>query len=151
MDPTSTQPTQSTSPNHHNHNHHYHTPYYSHLIQTNKSNSAGDWHRWLVAAATRDDMITFFKGLTKYSKTSGAKITDVKPIHLAWWTFDSPDGYNIRELVKQIYQLNPSWYGNVEELNDSRGKVTVTLLDDAGGRNWPVLPCQDVSLRGHFD
>ncbi|GKZ30931.1 hypothetical protein AbraIFM66950_010705 [Aspergillus brasiliensis] len=121
-------------------------PYYAHLTQLNKGNGAGDWHRWLVAAATRNDMITFFKGLQKYANTQDAKIREVQPIHLAWWTFDAPEGYDVRELLKQIYRLNPSWYKNIDELSASRGKINVTILDDAGGRSWPILPPQDTSL-----
>ncbi|CAK38758.1 hypothetical protein An04g04960 [Aspergillus niger] len=64
-------------------------PYYSHMIQANEARSS--YYCWLVTAATRDDMITFFKGFIKYSKTNnGANITDVKPVHLAWWTFNCP-------------------------------------------------------------
>ncbi|KAM3503698.1 hypothetical protein MY11210_008621 [Beauveria gryllotalpidicola] len=124
----------------------HNSPYYAHLIQTDKNNGAGDWHRWLVAAASRQDMKTFFRGLQKYSKTSGATITAVHPINLAWWTFSSPDGYYLRSLVIAIYRLDPAWYGNIQELTDSFGKITVTVLDDAGGRNWPIFPTQDVSL-----
>ncbi|KAM3475836.1 hypothetical protein MY8738_007229 [Beauveria namnaoensis] len=130
------------------HHHHPHdSPYYAHLIQTNKDNGAGDWHRWIVAAASREDMKRFFRGLQKYSKTSGARITEVHPTNLAWWTFSSPDGYNVRSLAIAIYRDNPSWYNNVQELTDSFGKITVTVLDDAGGRNWPIFPTQDVSLK----
>ncbi|PYI14491.1 hypothetical protein BO86DRAFT_442409 [Aspergillus japonicus CBS 114.51] len=125
-------------------------PYYSHLIQLNKDNGAGDWHRWLVVAASRSDMITFFKGLQKYTKQKDAKITEVKPVNLAWWNFDAREGFNVRELVCQIYRLNPSWYGNIKELNDSRGKICVTVQDDAGGRRWPILPPQDTSIAGIF-
>ncbi|PYH80479.1 hypothetical protein BO82DRAFT_355449 [Aspergillus uvarum CBS 121591] len=125
-------------------------PYYSHLIQLHKDNGAGDWHRWLVVAATRSDMITFFKGLQKYAKRSDANITEVEPVNLAWWTFSAREGYNVRELICQIYRLNPTWYGNIHELNDSRGKICVTLQDDAGGRRWPVLPPQDTSIDGIF-
>ncbi|EGX89456.1 hypothetical protein CCM_07708 [Cordyceps militaris CM01] len=125
----------------------YHdSPYYAYLIQTYKGNGAGDWHRWLVAAACREDMKTFFRGLQKYSATSNATITDVKPVNLAWWTFKAPEGYNVRELVKQIYQSYPSWYGDIAELSESLGKIAVTVMDDAGGRNWPILPTQNVSL-----
>jgi hypothetical protein len=123
-----------------------HRPFYAHLTQTHKDNGAGDWHRWLVAAATRKDMIIFFRGLQKYAKTRDAKITDVEPVHLAWWTFKAREGYDVRELLCQIYRLNPSWYDNIEELNASRGKITVTILNDAGGRDWPILPAQDTSL-----
>ncbi|KAM3468838.1 hypothetical protein MY5147_007564 [Beauveria neobassiana] len=100
-----------------------------------------------VAAASREDMKRFFRGLQKYSKTSGARITEVHPTNLAWWTFSSPDGYNVRSLAIAIYRDNPSWYNNVQELTDSFGKITVTVLDDAGGRNWPIFPTQDVSLK----
>ncbi|KAA8647922.1 uncharacterized protein ATNIH1004_006624 [Aspergillus tanneri] len=128
------------------HNYHLRRPFYAHLTQLHKGNGAGDWHRWLVAAATREDMKTFFRGLQKYAQTCNAKITDVEPINLAWWTFQAREGYDVRELVRQIYRLNPSWYNNIEELNSSRGKINVTILSDAGGRDWPILPPQDVCL-----
>ncbi|KHN97545.1 uncharacterized protein MAM_04560 [Metarhizium album ARSEF 1941] len=126
---------------------HYSRPYYAYLIQTDKGNGAGDWHRWLVAAASRDDMKTFFRGLQKYTKIRDSKITEVLPVSLAWWTFKSPDGFSVRELLKRIYRLDPAWYGNIDELNKSLGKITVTLLPDAGGRDWPMLPAQDVSTQ----
>ncbi len=127
--------------------HHHHSgPYYSYLIQTNKNNGAGDWHRWLVCAASRQDMKTFFRGLQKYTKTPNAKITEVNPTNLAWWTFDAPEGFNVREIVKAIYRSNPAWYNDVPELTKSVGKITVTVLSDAGGRDWPIFPPQNTSM-----
>ncbi|KAK9437148.1 hypothetical protein VB005_08131 [Metarhizium brunneum] len=127
-------------------NYHHSSPYYAHLIQTDNRSNPGDWGRWFVAAATREDMKTFFRGLQKYSKTSNATITEVEPVHLAWWTFKSANSWAPLELVKQIYQLNTSSYGNIKELSESHGKVTITVLSDGGGRDWPILPNQDVSL-----
>lgn len=131
------------------HFHHHDGPFYAHLIQTNKYNGAGDWHRWLVTAASREDMKIFFRGLQKYSKTSGAHITDVHPVNLAWWNFSSPDGNNVLVLLQNIYRESPSWYNNVEELTKSSGKIVVSLLNDGLGntsREWPILPAQNVSL-----
>ncbi|EFY91132.1 hypothetical protein MAC_02803 [Metarhizium acridum CQMa 102] len=122
----------------------------SRAIQTNKGLNPGEWGRWFVAAATRDDMKTFLRGLQKYTKISNTRITEVKPVNLAWWTFQSIGLYDLLELVKQIYHLNTSYYGNIEELNESYGKIHVTVLSDAGGRDWPILPLQDVSLDHDF-
>lgn len=128
---------------------HHDRPYYSHMIQTNEARSS--YCCWLVTAATRDDMITFFKGFIKYSKTNnGANITDLKPVHLAWWTFNCPGDDHVWKFLEQIYQSNMPWYRGVEELKQSRGKITMTQLRGNGG-SWLVLPCQDVSLGGHFD
>ena len=52
--------------------------------------------------------------------------------------------------MEQIYQLNMPGYRGVEELKQSRGKITMTQLR-GNGESWLVLPCQDVSLGGHFD
>ncbi|PWY64033.1 hypothetical protein BO83DRAFT_456029 [Aspergillus eucalypticola CBS 122712] len=135
-DATQVQP-QTTFPNHHR-------PYYSYMVQTIETR--GSYCCWLVTAATRDDMIYFFKGFIKYSKTSNVGITNLRPIHLAWWTFDAPERQNIWNLVQRIYRTTFS--PHVEELTQSRGKITIRLLDDS---SWLILPCQDVSLGGHFD
>lgn len=121
-------------------------PFYAYLFQTNKGNGAGDWHRYLVSAATRHDMKIFFRGLQKYSKTSNPKITEVEPVHLAWWNFKSPEGFNVLYLIRQMDRENPSWYNSVDELTQSSGKIMITLLNDSGGRDWPIIPAQNVSL-----
>ncbi|KID81093.1 hypothetical protein MGU_11521 [Metarhizium guizhouense ARSEF 977] len=127
----------------------YSGPYYAHLIQTDKRYNPGEWGRWFVTAASREDMKTFFRGLQKYTQTSNPLITEVKPVNLAWWTFKSQANLGILELVKRIYQSEKSTYNNVEELGESCGKITILILPDGGGfggRDWPILSAQDVSL-----
>ncbi|KAH0594574.1 hypothetical protein MHUMG1_07407 [Metarhizium humberi] len=106
----------------------YHSsPYYAHLSQTTKGPRPGDWGRFLVIAATREDMKRFFRGLQKYTKIGNTTIS---------------------ELIQKIYQMDTSYYGNIEELNETYGKIQVTrLADGIGTKDWPILPLQDVSLR----
>ncbi|KID73303.1 hypothetical protein MBR_07179, partial [Metarhizium brunneum ARSEF 3297] len=62
----------------------YHSsPYYAHLSQTTKGLRPGDWGRFLVIAATREDMKRFFRGLQKYTKIGNTAITEVTPVNLA--------------------------------------------------------------------
>ena len=71
-------------------------------------------------------------------------------INLAWWTYDisGGDGWNIMRLVQNIDQMKASAYGDIDELHNSRGKILISILNDAdgGSRSWPILPTQDVSL-----
>ncbi|KAB8205466.1 hypothetical protein BDV34DRAFT_213054 [Aspergillus parasiticus] len=110
----------------------------------------GKWFRFLVAAASREDAKTFFRGVEKYAKLKDANIVSVKAINLAWWTYDisGGDGWNIMRLVQNIDQMNASAYGDIDELHKSRGKILISILNDAdgGSRSWPILPTQDVSL-----
>ncbi|KID93336.1 hypothetical protein MAJ_10709, partial [Metarhizium majus ARSEF 297] len=126
----------------------YHSsPYYAHLSQTTNGLGPGDWGRFLVIAATRDDMKRFFRGLQKYTKISNTTITEVTPVHLAWWNFKSVQHFDLLELIQKIYQMDTSYYGNIEELNESYGKIQVTgLTDGVKAKDWPILPLQDVSL-----
>lgn len=63
----------------------YHSsPYFAHLSQTTKGLRPGDWGRFLVIAATREDMKRFFRGLQKYTKIGNTTITEVTPVNLAW-------------------------------------------------------------------
>ncbi|EXU95870.1 hypothetical protein X797_011051 [Metarhizium robertsii] len=126
----------------------YHSsPYYAHLSQTTKGLRPGDWGRFLVIAATREDMKRFFRGLQKYTKIGNTTITEVTPVSLAWWNFKSAGQLDLLELIQKIYQMDTSYYGNIEELNESYGKIQVTrLADGIGTKDWPILPLQDVSL-----
>ncbi|KID82742.1 hypothetical protein MGU_09974 [Metarhizium guizhouense ARSEF 977] len=113
-----------------------------------KSHRPGDWGRYLVIAATRDDMKRFFRGLQKQTKISNTTITEVTPVHLAWWNFKSVQYFDLLELIKKIYQMDTSYYGNIEELNESYGKIQVTgLTHGVEAKDWPILSLQDVSLR----
>ncbi|KAF7627742.1 hypothetical protein AFCA_001919 [Aspergillus flavus] len=126
-------------------------PFYAHwTYQRSPDGATGKWFRFLVTAASREDAKTFFRGVEKYAKLKDANIVSVKAINLAWWTYDisGGDGWNIMRLVQNIDQMNASAYGDIDELHNSRGKILISILNDAdgGSRSWPILPTQDVSL-----
>lgn len=101
-----------------------------------------------MIAATREDIKKFFRGLQKYTKTGNTIITEVTPINLAGWDFKSAGQLDLLELIQKIYQMDTSYYGNIEELNESYGKIQVTRLADAiGTKHWPILPLHVVFLR----
>ncbi|KAF5131227.1 hypothetical protein E5D57_007579 [Metarhizium anisopliae] len=109
----------------------YHSSlYYAHISQTAKGLGPGDLGQFLVIAATRDDMKRFFRGLQKYTKISNTTITEVTPVQLAWWNFKSVQHFDLLEIIKNIYQMDTSYYGNMEELNESDGMIQVTGLTD---------------------
>ncbi|KAE8416027.1 hypothetical protein BDV36DRAFT_214271 [Aspergillus pseudocaelatus] len=126
-------------------------PFYAHwTFQRSSDGVTGKWFRFLVTAASREDAKTFFRGVEKYAKTKDANIVSVKAINLAWWTYDisGGSGWNPMYLVQNIDQMKASQYGDIDELRDSRGKILISILNDAdgGSRSWPILPAQNVSL-----
>ncbi|KAE8164105.1 hypothetical protein BDV40DRAFT_298820 [Aspergillus tamarii] len=130
-------------------------PYYAHwTFQRSSDGVTGKWFRFLVTAASREAAKTFFRGVEKYAKTKDANIVSVKAMNLAWWTYDisGGNGWNLLYLVQNIDQMKASEYGDIDELRDSRGKILVSILNDAdgGSRSWPILPAQNVSLNDYL-
>ncbi|GAB1194227.1 hypothetical protein APSETT444_003470 [Aspergillus pseudonomiae] len=114
----------------------HYAPFYAHwTYQRSSDGVTGKWFRFLVTAASREDAKTFFRGVERYSKTKDANIVSVKAVNLAWWTYDisGGSGWNIMSLVQNIDQMNASAYGDIDELRDSRGKILVSILNDAEG------------------
>ncbi|PYI36488.1 hypothetical protein BP00DRAFT_421424 [Aspergillus indologenus CBS 114.80] len=124
-------------------------PFYVHISNRHNGNYPGEWHRWLLTAATRDDAKRFYWGLHKYTKTDNASIKSVTAETMEWWNYDASDGFSLQNLYKWIQQKQTDQYKDIQELTDTRERTLLTILPDTnfGDRFWLILPgFQDTSI-----
>ncbi|RAL09834.1 uncharacterized protein BO97DRAFT_350969, partial [Aspergillus homomorphus CBS 101889] len=124
-------------------------PYYVHISNRYTGNFPGEWHRWLLTAATREDAKRFFWGLDKYARTKDARIRSVTAVTMEWWNYDADDGYSLKVLYEWIQQQKTSEYKDIRELTDTRDTTLLSILPDIefGDRFWLCLPPgQNISI-----
>ncbi|KAJ5966672.1 hypothetical protein N7501_002920 [Penicillium viridicatum] len=110
----------------------------------------GVTYRYILSFPDQDSADTLYRGLHEYSSDSKRAIRELGRLSPYMWTWQSSNGGSFKALLDSVNKGDANEVGNNDYLKRSRGKSSIMLLNDDGGRNfWPILPSRLNDIKDH--